>query len=69
MATTSEMPDRTMFRTAVRQQLDIHPALRGAMTKLYGYRGDEDGVAHGATEAPEEHISWSPSTGRQIPWK
>ena len=28
----------------------LHPSLHAAITKLYGYASDEDGVRHGATE-------------------
>lgn len=31
-------------------ELKIHQALCDAMGKLYGYRGDEEGIAHGATQ-------------------
>lgn len=32
------------------KRLGIHPALREAIGKLYAYRGDEQGIAHGATQ-------------------
>jgi hypothetical protein len=31
-------------------ELHIHPALREAIAKLYAYRGDEEGIGHGATQ-------------------
>jgi hypothetical protein len=33
------------------EQLGMHPSLASAVSKLYGYRGDEQAVAHGATQA------------------
>ncbi|MGE0498123.1 MAG: AbiJ-NTD4 domain-containing protein [Ramlibacter sp.] len=30
---------------------DVHPALKGAFSKLYGYASDSDGVRHAITEA------------------
>ena len=35
----------------LRDDLRVHPALANAISSLYGYRGDEQGVGHGATEA------------------
>lgn len=32
------------------QQLNIHPTLREAMSKIYAYRGDVEGVAHSQTQ-------------------
>ncbi len=34
----------------VARQVGIHPALVGIVEKLYAYRGDEQAVAHGATQ-------------------
>jgi hypothetical protein len=34
----------------IADQLGFHPTLGGAMSKLYGFRGDEPGIGHGATE-------------------
>lgn len=35
-------------------QLGVHPALTLAIGNLYGYRGDEQAVAHGATQARKD---------------
>jgi hypothetical protein len=35
------------------RKLNLHPALAQSLEKLYGYRGDEPGVAHGATALPD----------------
>jgi hypothetical protein len=35
------------------KKLKLHPALTQSLEKLYGYRGDAPGVAHGASTPPE----------------
>ncbi len=36
---------------AVSAKVDLHPALKGALEKLYGYASDEDGIRHARLEA------------------
>jgi hypothetical protein len=36
------------------KQIDMHPALVAMAQKLYAYRGDEQAVAHGATQTPKD---------------
>jgi hypothetical protein len=36
------------------KQIDMHPTLVGLTQKLYAYRGDEQAVAHGATQAAKD---------------
>lgn len=38
------------------EKLGMHPALAGAVSNLYGYRGDEAAIAHGATRPLDEII-------------
>ena len=37
----------------IRQMKDVHPTLIGLLDKLYAYRGDAEGVAHGQTRPKE----------------
>jgi len=36
-----------------REKLNLHPALVGALEKLYSYTSDEDGIRHGIFDAPD----------------
>jgi hypothetical protein len=35
----------------------MHPVLAGMVDKLYAYRGDEQAVAHGATQEPKDLLA------------
>lgn len=39
------------------KEIGMHPALSGMVEKLYAYRGDEQAVAHGATQGPKDLIA------------
>jgi len=39
------------------KEIGMHPALAGVVEKLYAYRGDEQAVAHGATQEPRDLIA------------
>jgi len=39
------------------RQIDMHPVLAGMVDKLYAYRGDEQAVAHGATQEPKDLLA------------
>jgi hypothetical protein len=63
--------DRSLGKiiTPLAEQLGMHSALASAVSKLYGYRGDEQGIAHGATQAlgqktheAEMVLHWSAAT-------
>ncbi|MBI4295299.1 MAG: hypothetical protein HY669_03940 [Chloroflexi bacterium] len=38
-------------------QLGVHPALTSAVSSVYGYRGDEQAIAHGATSALQDLVA------------
>jgi hypothetical protein len=39
------------------KEIKMHPALAGVVEKLYAYRGDEQAVAHGATQEAKDLIA------------
>ena len=43
-------PTFSSLITPFSRQINMHPALAGVVEKVYAYRGDEQGVAHGATK-------------------
>lgn len=38
--------------TALSKRMEIHPALKGGMEKLYGFTSDEDGIRHPILDEP-----------------
>jgi hypothetical protein len=48
-----EKAELTDALKTLREKIEIHPALRDAFIKLYGYTSDEDGIRHALLEEPK----------------